>query len=52
MTRTIQLDGTTPEDLADEMYDALPEGILVGVAAAMLAGDGSGFTMAAKNVKE
>jgi len=52
-TRNVWLDGTSPEQLVDEVWDALPKELLVGVAAGM--GDtskGGGFCFAEKNMVE
>jgi len=53
LARRVYLDGTNPEQLADEVFGLLPEIVRVGVAAAMR--DDSqpmGFRFAKRNVKE
>jgi hypothetical protein len=49
----VRLDGTTPEQLVEEVWEGLPEDILVGVASGIRDQFKlSGFRFARRNMKE
>ena len=52
-TKVVRLDGTTPEQLVEEVYGALPQDLVVGVAAAVRdMGEPKGFRFAKHNAQE